>query len=102
MPTRPGFDLVPVRKETKERLARLKGTRSFDDALRQLLDEAELPARVPLERGWPPEKQLALADLAARRWQIAKDRGLIEEIGPRLVVLRTGRRQKGGLRVRAA
>lgn len=89
MPTRPGFDLVPVRKATKSRLAALKGEGSFDDLIQQLLASAESPPAAPLERPWPAHKQEALADLAAKRWQLALDRGRIEERGPRLIVYRT-------------
>ena len=88
-------DLLPVRKETKRRLARLKGSASYDALLRALLDavpEAALLDRLrgaprtslqePRER--PPEKQLLIADLAAQRWRgWLASRRLVER-GPRL------------------
>lgn len=100
MPTRPGFDLISVRKETKERLARLKAEGSFDEALRTLMDAAASPAPAPLERPRLPSEQLALARLARRRWGIWIERGIIEEIGPRMLVYRTGRRERGRLDAR--
>lgn len=102
MPTRPGADLVPVRKETKTRLAALKGSRSFDQLLRTLLERAEEPSRAPLDRPRTPDEQLALADLAARRWDLALALGVLEEIGPRLIVYRTGKRERARLDVRRA
>ena len=87
MPTRPGFDLVPLRKETKARLARLKGGRSFDALLQDLLASAgDLDARPVPSKARDPEEQLALADLAARRWKALVAQGRIEERGPRLLV----------------
>lgn len=86
MPTRPGADLVPVRKATKERLLALKGERTFDDAIRDLL-EAGSRMR-PLGRERSPDEQVALAQLAARRWADALAKGRIEEKGERLLVLR--------------
>lgn len=102
VPTRPGSDLVPVRKETKERLSRLKGERSYDELIRDLLARAELPPALPLERPWPPHKQLALAELAAKRWRLATERGTIVGRGPRLVEYWTGRRERRPSNVRAA
>lgn len=99
MATGSGSDLLPVRKETKARLAQLKGDASYDALLRALLDtaprEAVLrrldvgphPARAePRER--PPEKQLMIAELAARRWAAWIRDGRVEPRGPRLYVWR--------------
>jgi hypothetical protein len=99
VPTRPGFDLVSLRKETKARLAELKGSGSFDDVVSDLLAARDAASGAAHERPWSPEKQVALAELAARRWALARERGRIEELGPRLVVLRTGLARRGGLRV---
>ena len=95
MPTRPGFDLVPVRKETKEALARLKGDRTYDEVVQALLADASRPATVPRDRARDPEEQIALADLAAKRWRMAVAEGRIDELGPRLVVYWTGRGRLG-------
>lgn len=100
MPTRAGFDLIQLRRETKERLARLKQDRSFDEVVRELLDRAESPAPSVLERPWPAHKQDALADMAAKRWQRALSTGQILERGPRLLVYRTGMRERRAPRAR--
>jgi len=86
MPTRPGADLVPVRKATKERLLALKGERTFDDAIRDLLEAGSRAPRMARDRS--PDEQVALAQLAARRWSEGVAQGRIEEKGERLIVLR--------------
>lgn len=94
MPTRPGFDVVPLRRDTKRRLTAMKGERSYDQLLVELLDRSETPPPAPRERPWPEHKQLALADLAAKRWALAAKRGQLAERGPRLVIYRTGMRER--------
>lgn len=95
MPTRPGSDLVPVRRATKERLARLKGDMTYDALLTRLLDAAESPPAALIEpRPRLPEEQLALAEMARRRWQLAVESGQLEERAPRLIVYRTGRKER--------
>lgn len=94
MPTRPGSDLIPLRKATKERLAVLKGSRSYDGLLRALLDAAAPGgppegSQGPSGRHSHPDEQLALAALAARRWQAWLTEGRVVEVGPRLLVYRT-------------
>jgi len=93
--------LVPVRKETKARLARLKGGASYDALLRVLLDQVPrdeverrlrghtTPARRPEARERPPEKQLMIADLAARRWHAWLTDGRATQRGPRLYSWKT-------------
>lgn len=102
MPTREGFDVVPLRKTTKARLRAIKGDGSFDDAIQALLDRASSRPLTAAERPRDAEEQLALADLAARRWALEVARGRIVERGPRLVELRTGRRSARSLDVRLA
>ena len=88
MATSPRSDVVPLRKATKARLERLKGDGSFDDVLRMLLDAFErAPSPEPGSRGpeRSPQEQVALADLAARRWALWKRDGRVREIGPRIV-----------------
>lgn len=102
MPTREDFDVVPLRKATKRQLAQMKGGGTYDAAIRTLLATATTSAPVPLERPRAPDEQLALADLAARRWRLAVRSGALEEIGPRLVVFRTGRRERRRIDVRVA
>jgi hypothetical protein len=89
MPTRPGFDVIPLRKETKARLAEMKGKRSFDDVLQSLLGAVSTGASptAPASKPRDPEEQLALAEVAARRWRSAVTAGRIVERGPRLFVL---------------
>lgn len=94
MPTRPSSDLVPVRKETKARLARLKGDGTYDALLRGLLRAAETPPAPSADRERLPEEQLALAELAARRWRLAVARGQLREGGPRLVSYMTGMKER--------
>lgn len=96
---------MPVRKETKERLAQLKGSGSFDALIDGLLRQAAAPAARPSDRERLPEEQLALAELAARRWRLAVERGQLREVGPRLVAYMTGmkeRRPPGERRTRLA
>ena len=40
MPTGASSDLLPLRKETKRRISRLKGDATYDEVLRALLDAA--------------------------------------------------------------
>ena len=94
MPTRPGFDVIPLRRATKERLEALKGDASYDAVLQSLLAEADRPPATPLGRERDPQEQLALAELAARRWELARRRGQIQELGPRLIVYRTGMNER--------
>ncbi|GEM_PF-3887651 len=84
MPTRPGFDLVSVKRETKEQLARLKGEETYDAVIQRLL--ALGATRAPESKPRDPAEQVALAELAARRWARAVASGRIEERGPRLLV----------------
>lgn len=102
MPTRAGSDVVPVRKETKRRLEALRGEGSYDSAIQALLAQASAPPAVALDRGLAPDEQLALADLAARRWALAIKRGVLREIGPRLIVYNTGKRERRRFDVRVA
>lgn len=88
MPTRPDFDVVPIRKATKRKLTQLKGARTYDDAIASLLARADTPLEPPRARERPPEKERALADLAARRWRMRVERGEIVELGPRLFIYR--------------
>lgn len=94
MPTRPNADLVPVRKETKARLARLKGDASYDACITDLLAMAQRPPAAPMDRPRLPEEQLALAELAAQRWRLALARGQLREEGPRLVSYMTGMKER--------
>ena len=87
MPTRPGFDLVSVRKTTKDRLAGLKGDGSFDELLIRLLEDAPITPPMP-SKPRHPDEQVALARLAATRWQLAVESGRIVELGPRLFTCR--------------
>lgn len=84
MPTRPGFDLVSVRTETKEQLARLKGSRTYDELIQSLLEGATNAAAPPDAKPRDPEEQVALAELAARRWERWLETGQVRELGPRL------------------
>lgn len=98
MPTGATSDLLPLRKETKRRLSRLKGDdATYDEVLRALLDaapEAEVlaklrgsaPRKEPRER--PPEKQLLIASLAERRWAEWLAEGRVRPLGPRLYTWR--------------
>lgn len=101
MPTRPGFDVVPLRKETKRRLAALKGDGSYDEAIVALLERAEAPPAqaTPAARERHPEDEVALARLAARRWRHRVERGQIEEIGPRLLIYHTRKQPRKVLHV---
>lgn len=94
MPTRASGDLVPVRKETKVRLAHLKGAGTFDGLIEALLRQADAPRAVVLERERLPEEQLALAELAVRRWELAVARGQLREEGPRLITYITGMKER--------
>jgi hypothetical protein len=94
MPTRPSGDLIPVRKETKRRLARLKGDASFDALIGNLLARAQRPVRAATDRPRLPDEQLALAHLAAERWRLAVARGQLREEGPRLVTYVTGLKER--------
>lgn len=87
MATSPRSDVVPLRKETKARLEALKGDGSFDDVLRLLLDAFERSPPRPPSRGpeRAPEEQVALADLAARRWALWRRDGRVRDVGPRVV-----------------
>lgn len=88
MPTSLRSDVVPLRKETKARLEALKGEGSFDEVLRMLLDAFERgPPRAPAARGpeRAPEEQVALAELAARRWALWRRNGRVRDLGPRVV-----------------
>lgn len=88
MPTSPRSDVVPLRKETKARLEAMKGDGSFDDVLRALLDAFERSPSLsssPREPGRSPEEQVALADLAARRWALWRREGRVRDDGPRVV-----------------
>lgn len=102
MPTSPDSDVIPVRRTTKRRLEAIKGERTFDELVRALLDLSDEPPRLPFDRPRAPEEQLALADLAATRWRLACRDGRIREIGPRLVSMRTGTRERRRIRVRPA
>lgn len=112
MPTSPSSDVVPLRKTTKRKLAKVKGRASYDDLLGVLLERvppkeleealerkraiAENAAKVRrqmderirrgLERS--PEKQLLIATLARERWLRWEREGRIERIGPRVVAWR--------------
>lgn len=99
MPTRPGSDLVPVRTETKQRLAELKGDRTYDAVIRALLDNAAPSPLAPAARERAPEDQVALARLAAKRWRMRVEEGRIEELGPRLFVYHTQKEPRRKLRV---
>lgn len=88
MPTRPDFDVVPIRKATKRKLTQLKGARTYDDAIATLLARADAPSETPRSRDRDPEKERALADLAARRWRMRIERGDVVELGPRLFIYR--------------
>lgn len=100
MPTGADSDLLPVRKETKARLAKLKGGASYDALLRALLDvappealakrlQAAAPPAPAEPRERPPEKQRMIAALAARRWERWLREGRVEPRGPRLYAWRT-------------
>lgn len=98
MPTAPGSDVVPLRKETKRRLARLKGEGTYDDVIRDLLSAADAdglaaaralrqdtaPAPAP-SPDRDPEEQLLVARLAAERWRLWRRSGRARDLGPRLV-----------------
>src|SRR5436309_10371942 len=101
MPTRAGADLIPVRASTKEKLREIKGEGSFDEAIQSLLSSSGAPAAA-FERPRLPDEQIALADMAKTRWRLALQRGQIAERGPRLIVYRTGTRERSKLRVRQA
>lgn len=101
MPTGATSDLLPVRKDTKERLARLKGSATYDALLRALLEmvpperleawqdaQAGTTRRAVEARERPPEKQLLIADLAERRWKQWLDEGRAVQLGPRLYAWR--------------
>ena len=86
-------DLVPVRKDTKGRLAALKGDATYDRLLQVLLDlaspeavESALrgPSAPPEAKPRPPEKQLLIANLAATRWRRWIAEGRVIPRGPRL------------------
>jgi hypothetical protein len=103
VPTRPGFDVIPLRKETKARLAQLKGEGSYDELLRRLLEAGGgLPpgaTDAPPSKPRAPDEQVALARLAAWRWQDRVRGGRIVELGPRLFVYRTGAKPRRSLDV---
>lgn len=101
MPTRPGFDVVPLRKETKRRLAELKGDGTYDEVIAALLARADAGAApdAPACRERAPEDEIALARLAAKRWRHRVERGQIEELGPRLFIYRTRTKPRRALRV---
>lgn len=99
MPTRPDFDVVPLRKSTKRRLTQLKGERTYDDVIAGLLARPQTPAGVPRARERDPEEERALASLAARRWQLRVTQGRIREIGPRLFVYNTQKAPRRKLHV---
>ncbi len=102
MATSKGSDLIPVRATTKARLRELKGDGSFDEAIRSLLNAASPGMPVALERPRLPDEQIALADMARTRWRFALRSGQLAERGPRLIVYRTGMRERSKLRVRQA
>jgi hypothetical protein len=101
MPTRAGLDVVPLRKATKERLARLKGEGSYDAVITRLLDgEAPVPPSPEGERFRAPAKQVALAKLAAERWRLMVESGRIVDRAPRLLVYRLPEEPRRDVRVR--
>ena len=89
MPTSPRSDVIPLRKETKRRLEAIKGERTFDELVHELIEtRATLVADPPREqRARDPQEQVALAELSAVRWRQAVASGRIAELGPRLLVL---------------
>lgn len=91
MATSANSDLVPVRKATKTRLESLKGARSYDEVIRDLLDSA--PTAGPAEKATAsatrdPDEQLLIARLAQQRWMLWRADGKIRDVGPRLVEYR--------------
>jgi hypothetical protein len=97
VPTAAGSDVVPLRKATKERLRTLKDDATFDDVVAALLDAVD-PETVRARLGSvaaaaapprEPEKQLMIADLAARRWRERLARGQLVELAPRLFAWNT-------------
>lgn len=118
--------MLPVRKRTKEALAAVKGSDSFDDLLRELLDlvppeviRARLDARRAADRGAiearrliaaqpgglprrSAEKQLLIANLAEKRWQQWLRDGRVLKLGPRRYRWSVGwqpPRAEGGVRI---
>ena len=98
MATAPGSDVVPVRKETKARLAALRQGRTFDEVIRDLL-EGRIAAPPPRDRPRSAQEQLALAELARRRWQLLVKSGTLVERGPRLVTWNIPKEEPRDLRV---
>lgn len=102
MPTSTGSDVLPVRRTTKARLTAAKGSASYDEALRALLDatpedalrarldarrlEAANRTRALLEPSRPRRtqaKQILLAAIARERRASWLAGGRIVRLGPR-------------------
>lgn len=94
MPTSPRSTVVPLRRATRARLEALRGGRTFDEAILDLLDAAgplALLAAAPREAPTPretasrrsPAKQALLARVAAAAWRRSVEEGALVRRGPR-------------------